>query len=187
MARTAANDGTSADGFRDRLVRGGRLLLLGAVVLTAVGLPDRLLSWPLLTATIGPTAYQLLAHPEEKTARFRTALTGHVTAVGIALATLAAFGLWHEPSAARLGHVTGPQIAATAVAVGLTLFALELLDAHHAPAAATAVLIATGLARPGRPLLGLVIGLAILLVLAPLLTAAIPKARVLAALGARPR
>jgi hypothetical protein len=158
-----------------RLVRGGRLLVLGAIVLTAVGLTDRLLAWPLLTATVGPTAYQLLAHPEERAARFRTALTGHVAAITIALATIAAFGLRHEPSAARLGHVTGPQVAATAVAVGLTLLALEVLDAHHAPAAATAVLITTGLARPGRPLEGLVLGLAIVLVLAPVLSALLPR------------
>lgn len=158
-----------------RLVRGGRLLILGAVVLTAVGLPDRLLAWPLLTATVGPTAYQLLAHPEEKAARFRTALIGHVAAITIALATIAAFGLWQEPSAARLGHVTAPQIAATAVAVGLTLLVLEVLDAHHAPAASTTLLITTGLAHPGRPLLGLVIGLALVLVLAPLLSALFPR------------
>lgn len=158
-----------------RLVRGGRLLVLGAAVLTAVGLADRLLAWPLLTATVGPTAYQLLAHPEEKAARLRNAVVGHAAAVGIALAAIAAFGLWQESSAAKLGHVNGPQVAATAVAVGVTLLALELLDAHHAPAAATAVLITTGLARPGRPLAGLVLGLVLVLVLAPLLTALFPR------------
>lgn len=175
MQRVRAPWAVSPRLARRRLLRGFRLLLLAAVVLVAVGVPDRLLAWPLLTATVGPTAYQLLAHPEEKAARFEVALVGHVTAVAIALATIAAFGLWHEPSAARLGHVTGRQVAATAVAVGLTLLALELFDAHHAPAAATSVLIATGLAHPGRPLVGLLIGLAIVLVLAPLLTAVVPR------------
>lgn len=170
-----------------RLVLGGRLLILGAIVITAVGLADRLLTWPLLTATVGPTTYQLLAHPGEKAARLRNAFVGHTAAVGIALATLAAFGLWHETSAAKVGHVDGPQVAATALAVGITLLALEVLDAHHAPAAATAVLITTGLARPGRPLEGLVLGLAIVLVLAPLLTAAAPTAKLLAALPDRYR
>jgi hypothetical protein len=160
-----------------RFVRGGRLLVLGAVVLTVVGLGDRLLAWPLLTATVGPTTYQLLAHPEEKAARLRNGFVGHAAAVGIALATIAAFGLWHESSAAKVGHVDGPQVAATALAVGITLLALELLDAHHAPAAATAVLITTGLAHPGRPLVGLVLGLAVVLVLAPLLTALFPAPR----------
>jgi hypothetical protein len=45
---------------------------------------------------------------------------------------------------------------------------LELLHCHHAPAAATVLLITTGLARPGSPLIGLVVGLGIVIVVGPL-------------------
>lgn len=54
-------------------------------------------------------------------------------------------------------------------AVGATLGILELTNTHHAPAASTALLVATGLARPGAPLYGLLIGLAGVIALGPLL------------------
>jgi hypothetical protein len=82
---------------------------------------------------------------------------------------LAVFGLWHEPSVIQLGHTTSAQVAAAALAVALTVASLEIIGTHHAPAAATSLLIATGLARPGRPLYGLLLGLVIVLVLAPAL------------------
>jgi hypothetical protein len=62
--------------------------------------------------------------------------------------------------------------------VGLTLFLLHVLDGHHAPAAATALLIASGIARPGPPLYGLLTGLALVLAIAPLLTAATRRSHV---------
>jgi hypothetical protein len=51
---------------------------------------------------------------------------------------------------ALIGH-------SVAVAAGVTLAVLEVAGSHHAPAAATALLVATGLAKPG----GLVLELAI--------------------------
>jgi hypothetical protein len=60
--------------------------------------------------------------------------------------------------------------------VALTVFFLELAGSHHAPSAATALLITTGLAKPGAPLIGLVLGLAIVIALGPLI-GRIPFAR----------
>ncbi len=74
------------------------------------------------------------------------------------------------------GRPDPAQVAASAAAVGTTLFLLELLHSHHAPAAATALLITTGLASPGAPLGGLVLGLVILCLLGPLCSVA-PLAR----------
>ncbi|GAA4788810.1 hypothetical protein GCM10023200_24260 [Actinomycetospora chlora] len=51
----------------------------------------------------------------------------------------------------------------------MTLLVLTVAGAHHAPAGATALLVASGIARPGPPLVSLVIGLAIVLAVAPLL------------------
>ena len=53
---------------------------------------------------------------------------------------------------------------------------LEMVGSHHAPSAATALLITTGLAKPGAPLIGLVLGLAIVIALGPLI-GRIPFAR----------
>lgn len=146
-----------------------RLAAAAGAVLTVVGVIDRYGHWPLLTATLGPTAYLFAAHPSEETARRRNAIVGHATAILSALAALGIFGLWNEPSEALLGHIRLSQAFATGAALAATLLILEIIDCHHAPAAATAVLITTGLAQPGRELLALVCGLALLIGLSPLL------------------
>lgn len=155
---------------RDHAEVGLRFALITAVLVAAIGSADDLLEWPLLTSTIGPTIYVFAAHPDSAAARTRNAVVGHATAVAAGVASLAVFGLWHAAPATRTGHVDGPQVGATVTALALTLFVLELLHSHHAPAAATAMLISTGLARPGMPLLGLATGLAVALTLSPLVT-----------------
>ncbi|MHC3474792.1 HPP family protein [Streptomyces sp. 7R007] len=175
-SRAAAGPGGSvpdgSPGVRQKVVRGLRLFLLSAVLLAGVGAIGRLIGWTALTTTLGPTAYLLLAHPESVSARARSAVTGHVLAVAVGLGCLAAFGLWSHPSVAEQHHDTFPQIGAQALAVGVTLFLLHLCNAHHPPAAATALLITSGICRPGPPLYGLLVGLALVLAIAPVLTAA---------------
>jgi hypothetical protein len=78
------------------------------------------------------------------------------------------------------GSPTIAQVAAAAVAAGGTVLVLEVLGSHHAPAAATALLVATGLAKPGAPLTGLVLGLAVVIAFGPVL-GRIPLARTAAA------
>lgn len=154
--------------WRDRAAVGLRFLTLAAVLVAAVGAGGWLLSWPLLTSTIGPTAYVFAAHPHSVTARLRNAVVGHGVAIGFGIAALGAFGLLHAPSVSATGAPAPRQIGAAATAIGATVFALELLGSHHAPAAATTLLVSTGLAKPGAPLAGLVVGLAIVLVFGPL-------------------
>ena len=162
-----------------RLVRvevAARYLLLTGVVVGVVGLVGHWLAWPLITSTVGPTAYMFAAHPESETSRFRNALIGHSVAVGAGLGSLAAFGLLHHASVSTTGAPTWSQVAAAAVAAGVTVTVLEMFGSHHAPAAATALLIATGLAKPGAPLIGLVLGLAVVIAVGPIL-GRVPLAR----------
>jgi hypothetical protein len=146
-----------------------RLLVQSAVLVGAVGIVGHYVGLVLVTSTVGPTAYLMLAHPDDVTARVCNAVLGHGIAIGCGLACLAAFGLWHHSPVTQLGHATSGQVAASALATALTLAGLTLLGRHHAPAAATALLISTGVAGPGRPLYGLVVGLVIVIILAPVL------------------
>ena len=159
-----------------RLALGMRFLLLTGVLVGAAGIAGRYLAWPVLTSTIGPTAYVFAAHPSSEAARFRNAVAGHAVAIACGLGALAIFGLVRYPSVSETGSPSLAEVAAAIVAVGLTVFLLELVGSHHAPSAATALLIATGLAKPGAPLIGLVLGLAIVIALGPLI-GRIPFAR----------
>ena len=153
----------------DNLIVGGRLLGLGGCMLAGIGVAGHFIAWPLLTTTLGPTLYVFLAHPKSETARLRSAIIGHGTAIAVALASLAIFGLWTHPSISAVGHASLHQAAAAGLAVGLTLAILQAVGYHHAPAAATALLISTGIAAPGKPLFGLLIGLAVVIALGPVL------------------
>ncbi len=53
---------------------------------------------------------------------------------------------------------------------------LEVAGSPYAPAAATALLVSTGFAKPGAPLIGLVLGLIIVIAIGPLVGRA-PLAR----------
>lgn len=154
---------------RLRLEVAVRYLVLTGVLVGVVGVVGHWLAWPLITSTVGPTAYVFAAHPESETSRFRNAAIGHSVAVGAGLVSLAAFGLWHHASVSAKGAPTWDQVAAAVVASAITVAVLEIAGSHHAPAAATALLIATGLAKPGAPLIGLVLGLAIVIAIGPLL------------------
>lgn len=149
--------------FTTRLHAGSRLLFLSAALLAATGFIGHAIGWILLTTTLGPTAYLLLAHPERASARVRDAVLGHASATACGLACLAAFGLWNQPSGLEQHHDTLPQVGAQALAVGMTLFILTLLCAHHPPAAATGLLITSGITRPGPLLYGMLTGLAIVI------------------------
>jgi hypothetical protein len=154
---------------RERLEVGVRLFVLSGCLLAVIGFISRASGWMLLTSTVGPTAYVLLAHPTSAAAKLRSALIGHGCAIVCGLGCLAAFSLWNHPSVAQLNKDTPAQVGAQAVAVGATLLLLTLLDAHHPPAAATALLITSGIARPGPLLSGMLVGLAAVLAAAFLL------------------
>lgn len=157
-----------------RLLLGLRFALLAGGLVAAVGLAGRFardtpLGATWLTTTLGPTAYVVLAHPRSVTARLRNGLIGHTTGIVTGLAALAVFGLWDAPSIAETHAESVAQVLAQASALGVTLLVLTLADAHHAPSGATALLVASGVAAPGKPLVGLVLGLVVVLAVAPLL------------------
>ena len=150
------------------LLIAARYLCLTALLVGVVGLAGRWLAWPLLTSTVGPTAYLFAAHP--RTEASATTECGHRPRCcrWTRPRCVRALRLGTPPISVQGGDAVVAQVLASAAAVGVTMSVLELLHSHHAPAAATALLITTGLAKPGSPLIGLVVGLAIVVTLGPL-------------------
>jgi hypothetical protein len=156
-----------------RLLVPARFVILAAVALGSVALADHWLSWLTLAGTLGPTSYTLIAHPSSATSRLRSAVAGHALAIAIGLAAVAAWGGWEHTF--RASHRPGVgQAVATALAAALLLGLLEILDLHHAPAAATVILVASSLVPVGRPLAGLAIALGAIIALSTVLTKAWP-------------
>lgn len=109
-----------------------RIGLLSGAAVCLLGVADQFLSFLLLTATVGPTAYVFAAHPHTEASRLRNALFGHSIAVGFGLLSLLIFGLWNAPSTVVIGHATLAQAGACGVAIAGTLGLLHILHAHHA-------------------------------------------------------
>jgi len=127
-----------------------RYFVLTAVLVAVVGLAGRLLAWPLITSTVGPTAYVFAADPQSEGAGLGNGIIGHGIAICVGLASLTVFGLLHHPSVSAIGAPAWSQIGAAALAIGLTLFLLQLAGSHHAPAAATALPSPPGSPSPDR-------------------------------------
>lgn len=149
----------------DRLVTGLRMAVLAGGALCLVGLAGTFAGVPMLTATLGPTAYLFFVKPGPRLETLRGAGLGHGVGIAAGLVGLVAAGRWHLESAYLFHANTVSEAFSAAIALAITLLVLHLLRAHHPPAASTTVLVASGLAGPGRLLIGLVLGLAALVLL----------------------
>ena len=154
--RTAAE--SAAARWTRRSVNAVRVAVLAGVALGLIGVGGMFAGLPVITSTLGPTAYLFLAHPEHETARLRNACVGQAAAIAAGIIALLITGTMASPLA-----FTPSRAIASALGLGLTMLALELASSHHAPAASTVLLITTGLASSLATLTGLVAGIAALL------------------------
>jgi hypothetical protein len=140
---------------------GARYLLLTGVFVGAVGVAGRFLGFA--PPHQHRRAYRLCVRrpSPQRGGKVPQRLGWPWVAIGCGLGALFVFGLVRYPSVSHTGSPSAVQVAAAVIGVGLTVFALELAGSHHAPSAATALLITTGLAKPGAPLIGLVLGVAV--------------------------
>ena len=116
---------------------------------------------PLIFASLGPTAYELIETPNRPSARPYNIIVGNLVAILAAYAALALTRGWFAPSVSSHG-VPPLRISAVVVAVVLTVFGTLLLRATQPAALATTLLIATGLMQTFRD--GLIIIIAVILI-----------------------
>lgn len=160
---------------RKFLKRGVKIALYGSFLIFIVVFFEHFFKFPLLTAVLGPTAYVFAAHPQSETARIRNATIGHSCAVLVGVSTLAVFGFVNNHTSLSSLSFSWYQVLTVTVALFLTLFLLEVLKSHHAPAAGTVILISSGLASYGLHLIGLVVGLASIILMAAILNHFLPN------------
>jgi CBS domain-containing membrane protein len=98
---------------------------------------------PLIFASLGPTAYEMIETPKRRTARPYNIFFGHLTGVMSAFFALWVTGAWSAPVVSRHG-VPFIRIWAVMLAAVLTVFFTLLIRAAQPAAVATALLIAIG-------------------------------------------
>ena len=98
---------------------------------------------PLVFPSVGPTAFMLYFTPMAPTASPRNTLCGHAIGIACGYASLWLVGLEHAPSA-LLEELHWRRVLAAALSLATTGALMVLLDVVHAPAAATALIVAPG-------------------------------------------
>src|SRR5262245_35724042 len=103
-----------------------------------------ILNTPLVFPSVGPTAFMLYFTPLAPTASPRNTLCGHAIGIGCGYASLWLVGLEQAPSA-MLEGIYWTRVLAAAVSLATTGALMVLLDVVHAPACATALIVALGI------------------------------------------
>jgi hypothetical protein len=137
-------------------------LLEGALILV-VGMAGYIGHSPLLFASLGPTAFEMIETPERRSARPYNILVGNVIAVLTALTALWLTHAWSVP-AVSAGGVPLPRVWAAALAATLTAFGTLLARAMQPAALSTTLLMSLGVMQTARG--GAVIMTAVLLMIA---------------------
>ena len=120
-----------------------------------------LIAWvvdlPLLFPALGPTAFVLFSSPFSRAAAPRSVVVGHLAAIGCGTA------VWHLVCwvcQTEVTLATGglPLLVSASLALAVSCIALVWLACPHAPACASALILALGAASSWPALLGMVIG-----------------------------
>lgn len=99
---------------------------------------------PLIFASLGPTAYELIETPHRRSAEPYSLVVGHLVGVGAGYLALFVTGAWH---AAPVSQTAFPldRVWCTCLAAAVTVFVNLLIKASQPAATATSLLIAAGL------------------------------------------
>ena len=119
---------------------------------------------PLLFASLGPTAFELIEAPKRKSARAWNVIAGH--AIGV-LAGFAALWFTHAWSAPAVdgGAPVWPRVWAAALAATMTVFGTLAARATQPAAISTTLLVSLGTMQRGRDVV-FILGSVVLLVVA---------------------
>ena len=137
--------------------------LLEAALIVILALAGWLSRTPLVFASLGPIAFEIVETPKRPSARPYNIIAGNLIAVLAAFAALWLTRAWTAPSVSAHGVPLDRAWAAT-VAAMLTVFGTLLLRATQPAALSTTMLIALGIMQTARD--GIIIMLAVLLITA---------------------
>lgn len=144
----------SQDIFWATLGEGGLVL-----VMAAIGWATR---QPLIFASLGPTAYELVELPQMRGARAYNIIVGHFVGLGAGFLALYLLNAWAAPNVLSAGIVSSQRLWAVVVAASLTTLGTLLLKASQPASLATTLLVSLGAMQTRRDALVIVAGVLII-------------------------
>jgi hypothetical protein len=145
-----------ADLFWAPLGEGGLVLAMAALAWAT--------NLPLIFASLGPTAYELVEQPQLPSARTYNIIVGHLTGLGSGFLAVYLMNAWAAPSVMATGVVSPERMWAMTISAALTTLVTLVLRAGQPAALATTLLVSTGAMQTRRD--GVVIVVGILLIAA---------------------
>lgn len=149
-----ARFGGQRAGEPGKLQLGGFALVNGAVSIGLVSVAAVAFGEPLVFPSLGPTAFLLSYSPTDATTTPRNIIVGHFLGVVSGYVALITFGLTGDPSAFAAGF-TLARAGAAALSLGLTGALMTWMDASHAPAGATTLIVSLGILTAPHQLVAL--------------------------------
>lgn len=133
----------------------------GALSISIVAIVAAVVNEPLVFPSLGPTAYLLSVAPTARTTTPRHIVLGHLIGVVGGVIALLLFTLGDTGSAFTEGF-TLRRAGAAAVSLGLTAGFMTWLDADHAPAGATTLIVSLGILTTPHELAALMLAVVFL-------------------------
>jgi fructose-specific phosphotransferase system IIC component len=117
---------------------------------------------PLIFASLGPTAYELVEQPQVRSARAYNIIVGHLIGIGAGFLAVYLLNAWSEPNVISTGIVSTRRLWAVAIAAALTTFITLILKAGQPAALATTLLISLGSMQTRRDAIAIISGVLII-------------------------
>jgi hypothetical protein len=134
------------------------LILIAGAVAFATG-------FPLLFASLGPTAYEQSAMPHLKSSRPYNVLVGHTAGLGSAFLALWITHAWSTPAVTGSTSVSAARLWAAVIAVLITSVITVALKARQPAALATTLLVAMGAFQNSRGALAVILGVVLITII----------------------
>jgi len=135
------------------LRRGAELATAGlgeGALLLAVAAAGWATRQPLIFASLGPTAYELVERPRDRSARTYNIIVGHFLGLGSGFLAVFLMHARNSPNVLQTGIVDPPRLWASVLAAVLTTLLTLALRAGQPAAIATSLLVALGSMQTAR-------------------------------------
>ncbi len=134
----------AADGHTGRLRSWAYMAIMSGLAMGGIGALGLASGQPWLFPSLGPTVFLQAVTPRAHSTRMWNTLAGHAVGLCAGFMALYSFGAQTTPAAMSGEILSLERVAATALAVAVTVGVQSILKAHHPPAAATTMLITLG-------------------------------------------
>jgi len=127
------------------------------------------ISWatkqPLIFASLGPTAYEMVEQPRLRSARPYNIIAGHLIGLGSGFLAIWLTHASTEPNVILTGITSTPRLWAVAIAATLTTLLTLLLKAGQPASLATTLLVALGSMQTLRNALAIIAGVLLITII----------------------